>query len=74
MNMDFKICQEIKEIKEQKKRENELKEVEIALSIIDKYNDNDDFKEYIDKNFPKKMDKLQYQTMRKLFNSDNYDL
>ena len=22
----------------------------------------------------KKMDKLQYQTMRKLFNSDNYDL
>ena len=72
--MDFKICQEIKEIKEQKKRENELKEVEIALSIIDKYNDNDDFKEYIDKNFPKKMDKLQYQTMRKLFNSDNYDL
>ena len=74
MNMDFKICQEIKEIKEQKKRENELKEVEIALSIIDKYNDNDDFKEYIDKNFPKKMDKLQYKTMRKLFNSDNYDL
>lgn len=74
MNMDFEICQEIKEIKEQKKRENELKEVEIALSIIDKYNDNDDFKEYIDKNFPKKIDKLQYQTMRKLFDSDNYDL
>ena len=74
MNMDFEICQEIKEIKEQKKRENELKEMEIALSIIDKYNDNDDFKEYIDKNFPKKMDKLRYQTMRKLFNSDNYDL
>lgn len=48
--------------------------MEIALSIIDKYNDNDDFKEYIDKNFPKKMDKLRYQTMRKLFNSDNYDL
>ena len=48
MNMDFEICQEIKEIKEQKKRENELKEMEIALSIIDKYNDNDDFKEYID--------------------------
>ena len=74
MNMDFEICQEIKEIKEQKKRENELKEMEIALSIIDKYNDNDDFKEYIDKNFPKKIDKLQYQTMRKLFDSDNYDL
>ena len=74
MNMDFEICQEIKEIKEQKKRENELKEMEIALSIINKYNNNDDFKEYIDKNFPKKMDKLQYQTMRKLFNSDNYDL
>lgn len=74
MNMDFEICQEIKEIKEQKKRENELKEMEIALSIIDKYNDNDDFKEYIDKNFPKKMDKLRYQTMRKLFSSDNYDL
>lgn len=74
MNMDFEICQEIKEIKEQKKRENELKEMEIALSIINKYNDNDDFEEYIDKNFPKKMDKLQYQTMRKLFNSDNYDL
>ena len=74
MNMDFEICQEIKEIKEQKKRENELKEMEIALLIIDKYNDNDDFKEYIDKNFPKKIDKLQYQTMRKLFNSDNYDL
>ena len=74
MNMDFEICQEIKEIKEQKKRENELKEMKIALSIINKYNNNDDFKEYIDKNFPKKMDKLQYQTMRKLFNSDNYDL
>lgn len=74
MNMDFEICQEIKGIKEQKKRENELKEMEIALLIIDKYNDNDDFKEYIDKNFPKKIDKLQYQTMRKLFNSDNYDL
>ena len=47
--MDFEICQEIKEIKEQKKRENELKEMEIALSIINKYNNNDDFKEYIDK-------------------------
>ena len=73
MNMDFEIYKAIKEITEQKKRENELKEMEIALSIIDKYNDNDDFKEYIDKNFPKKIDKIQYKTMRKLFNSDNYD-
>ena len=74
MNMEFEIYQEIKEIKEQKKRENELKEMEMALSIIDKYNDNDEFKEYIDKNFPRKIDKLQYQTMKKLFNSNNYDL
>ena len=74
MNMEFGIYQEIKEIKEQKKRENELKEMEMALSIIDKYNDNDEFKEYIDKNFPRKIDKLQYQTMKKLFNSNNYDL
>ena len=74
MNMEFEIYQEIKEIKEQKKRENELKEMEMALSIIDKYNDNDEFKEYIDKNFPRKIDKLQYQTMKKLFDSNNYDL
>lgn len=73
MNMDFEVYKEIKEINEQKKRENELKEMEIALSIIDKYNDNDDFKEYIDKNFPKKIDKLQYKIMRKFFNSNNYD-
>lgn len=74
MNMEFGIYQEIKEIKEQKKRENELKEMEMALSIIDKYNNNDEFKEYVDKNFPRKIDKLQYQTMKKLFNSNNYDL
>ena len=74
MNMEFEIYQEIKEIKEQKKRENELKEMEMALSIIDKYNDNDEFKEYVDKNFPRKIDKLQYQTMKKLFDSNNYDL
>ena len=47
MNMEFEICQEIKEIKEQKKRENELKEMEMALSIIDKYNDNDEFKKLV---------------------------
>ena len=74
MNMEFEIYQEIKEIKEQKKRENELKEMEMALSIINKYNNNDEFKEYIDKNFPRKIDKLQYQTMNKLFDSNNYDL
>ena len=74
MNMEFEIYQEIKEIKEQKKRENELKEMEMVLSIIDKYNDNDEFKEYVDKNFPRKIDKLQYQTMKKLFDSNNYDL
>ena len=74
MNMEFEIYQEIKEIKEQKKRENELKEMEMALSIIDKYNNDDEFKEYIDKNFPRKIDKLQYQTMKKLFDSNNYDL
>ena len=72
--MEFEIYQEIKEIKEQKKRENELKEMEMVLSIIDKYNDNDEFKEYVDKNFPRKIDKLQYQTMKKLFDSNNYDL
>ena len=74
MNMEFEIYQEIKEIKEQKKRENELKEMEMVLSIIDKYNDNDEFKEYVDKNFPRKIDKLQYQTMKKLSDSNNYDL
>ena len=74
MNMEFEIYQEIKEIKEQKKRENELKEMEMALSIINKYNNNDECKEYIDKNFPRKIDKLQYQTMKKLFDSNNYDL
>lgn len=74
MKMEFEIYQEIKEIKEQKKRENELKEMEMALSIIDKYNNDDKFKEYVDKNFPRKIDKLQYQTMKKLFNSNNYDL
>ena len=72
--MEFEIYQEIKEIKEQKKRENELKEMEMALSIIDKYNDNNEFKEYVHKNFPRKIDKLQYQTMKKLFDSNNYDL
>ena len=72
--MEFEIYQEIKEIKEQKKRENELKEMEMVLSIIDKYNDNDEFKEYVDKNFPRKIDKLQYQTMKKLSDSNNYDL
>ena len=63
MNMDFEIYKAIKEITEQKKRENELKEMEIALSIIDKYNDNDDFKEYIDKNFPKKIYLIQIITI-----------
>lgn len=75
MNMTSEIYQEIKEIKEQKKRENELKEMEIALSIINKYNNNDEFKEYVDKNFPKKIvDKLQYKTIKKFFDSSSYDL
>ena len=75
MSMEFEIYQEVKEIKEQKKRENELKEMEIALSIIDKYNNNDEFKEYVDKNFPKKIiDKLQYKAIKKFFDSNSYDL
>ena len=75
MNMEFEIYHEIKEIKEQKKRENELKEMEIALSIIDKYNNDDEFKEYIDKNFPKKIvDKLQYKAIKKFFDSNSFDL
>ena len=36
---------------------------------------DDEFKEYIDKNFPKKIvDKLQYKAIKKFFDSNSFDL